>query len=258
MTIFCRLGSAFALGVFLLGGLIQAQPVAPASPEAAAEWARTLPQNGRMQALHGVVAGWADSDPAAAIQWAKNLDEQDQWVLSSVITAWGRKDPVAASRWIMQAPEEPERTEWLQNLGQAWGGKDRTKAAKWGESLKNPEEKAAFFGGIAFSFAMSEPEAGIRWAEALTDPKNRKAGILQALRAWSFLDKPAAEKWVRGLAEGDLKIDAQEVLKNRMVPRRIFNGSAAAAKNRTLSFETPAELAKVANTPLNQIGRAHV
>ena len=72
-----------------------------------------------MQALHGVVAGWADSDPVAAIQWAKNLEAQDQWVLSSVITVWGRKDPSAASRWVMQAPEGPERIEWLQNLGQA-------------------------------------------------------------------------------------------------------------------------------------------
>ena len=205
-----------------------------------------------MQALHGVVAGWADSDPVAAIQWAKNLEAQDQWVLSSVITVWGRKDPSAASRWVMQAPEGPERIEWLQNLGQAWGGKGRTEAAKWGESLKNPEEKAAFFGGIAFSYAMSEPEAGIRWAEALTDPKSRKAGIIQAIRAWSFKDRPAAEKWVTGLAEGDLKKDAQEGLKNRMARRRILTGSAAAAKNPRLSFETPAELTKIASTPLNQ------
>jgi len=245
--------SGFVMGVCLSGFcMAQKEPVAPATPEAAAEWARTLPMNGRGQALHGILAGWADSDPVAAIQWAKNLDEQEKWVVNNVIAVWGRKDPMAASKWVMEIPEGQDKNQSLESLGQAWGAKDRDKAMKWADGLKNLQEKRSFVGGVAFSYAMSEPEAGIRWAEALTEPKIKEASLVQAVRAWSYQDRPAVEKWLAGLPEGDLKKAAEEGLQNRIIRRRMSPSPKATVKKIILNFETPEDLKRLMEASVNQ------
>ena len=232
--------------------MAQKEPVAPATPEAVAEWARTLPSNARRQALHGILVGWAESDPVAAIQWAENLDEQEKWVLSNVISTWGRKDPVAASKWVMEQPGGLDRNQLLESLGQAWGGKDRDQAMKWVDGLKDEQEKAAFVGGVAFSFGMNEPQGAIQWAEKLADPKVKEASLVQAVRAWGYRDRTAVEKWLAGLPEGDLKKAAQEGLKNRIVRRRVANSPATQRKKVVLPFETPAELQRLVEAPVNQ------
>ena len=241
------------MGVSLSGFcMAQKEPVAPATPEAAAEWARTLPSNARRQALHGILVGWAESDPVAAIQWAENLDEQEKWVLSNVISTWGRKDPVAASKWVMEKPGGLDRNQLLESLGQAWGGKDRDQAMKWADGLKDEQEKTAFIGGVAFSFGMNEPNGAIQWAEKLADPKIKEASLVQAVRAWGYRDRTAVEKWLAGLPEGDLKKAAQEGLKNRIVRRRVANSPATQRKKVVLPFETPAELQRLVEAPVNQ------
>ena len=241
------------MGVSLSGFcMAQKEPVAPATPEAAAEWARTLPSNARRQALHGILVGWAESDSLAAIQWAENLDEQEKWVLSNVISTWGRKDPVAASKWVMEQPGGLDRNQLLESLGQAWGGKDRDQAMKWVDGLKDEQEKAAFVGGVAFSFGMNEPQGAIQWAEKLADPKVKEASLVQAVRAWGYRDRTAVEKWLAGLPEGDLKKAAQEGLKNRIVRRRVANSPATQRKKVVLPFETPAELQRLVEAPVNQ------
>jgi len=232
--------------------MAQKEPVAPATPEAVAEWARTLPSNARRQALHGILVGWAESDSLAAIQWAENLDEQEKWVLSNVISTWGRKDPVAASKWVMEQPGGLDRNQLLESLGQAWGGKDRDQAMKWADGLKDEQEKAAFVGGVAFSFGMNEPQGAIQWAEKLADPKIKEASLVQAVRAWGYRDRTAVEKWLAGLPEGDLKKAAQEGLKNRIVRRRVANSPATQRKKVVLPFETPAELQRLVEAPVNQ------
>jgi thiol-disulfide isomerase/thioredoxin len=232
--------------------MAQKEPVAPATPEAVAEWARTLPSNARRQALHGILVGWAESDPVAAIQWAENLDEQEKWVLSNVISTWGRKDPVAASKWVMEKPGGLDRNQLLESLGQAWGGKDRDQALKWADGLKDEQENAAFVGGVAFSFGMNEPQGAIQWAEKLADPKIKEASLVQAVRAWGYRDRTAVEKWLAGLPEGDLKKAAQEGLKNRIVRRRVANSPATQRKKVVLPFETPAELQRLVEAPVNQ------
>ena len=246
----CLIGT---LSCFIFASLpSRAESVAPATPEAAAEWARTLPSNARRQALHGIVVGWAESDPVAAIQWAENLDEQEKWVLSNVISTWGRKDPVAASKWVMEKPSGLDRNQLLESLGKAWGRKDRDQAMKWADGLKDEQEKTAFIGGVAFSFGMNEPNGAIQWAEKLADPKIKEASLVQAVRAWGYRDRTAVEKWLAGLPEGDLKKAAQEGLKNRIVRRRVANSPATQRKKVVLPFETPAELQRLVEAPVNQ------
>lgn len=248
------LGFLLVSAGMLAAGVAQTNKVPPATPEAAAEWARTLPINERMQALHGILAGWAESDPVAAIRWAKNLDEQDKWVINNIIAVWGQKDPGAASKWVLEMPEGEDRNQSLESLGQAWGGHDREGAMKWADGLKNLQEKISFVGGVAFSYGMSEPEKSIRWAQELTEAKIKETSLTQAVRAWSYRDRPSAEKWLSGLPEGDLKKAAQEGLqnRNRIIRRRIVPSAKTTPQKIILNFETPEDLKRLMEAPVNQ------
>ena len=205
----CLIGT---LSCFIFASLpSRAESVAPATPEAAAEWARTLPMNARMQALQGIVAAWAEVDPVAAAKWAKNLTGDEMWVFSSIAGAWVEKDPLAASAWVLEMPEGPQRVRSLESLGQAWGVKSRSDALAWAEKIQTDLDRQAAVGGVIQSWAMQDSAAALKYAEGQTDMKSKEQLLGKVLYGWCFRDRPAAEKWVKELAEGDLK-KAMELL----------------------------------------------
>lgn len=205
-------------------GFAQAKPVAPATPEAAAEWAKTLPPTARSQALHGVMAGWAESEPEAAIRWAKNLGEREEWIVSSVVSVWSRKDPASASRYALEMPEGPQKTRALEQVGQVWGGKNRQEAMDWAGKLQAESNRKAAMGGVVQSWARQDSEAALKFAEAESDAKFREQLLDKVVFGWCFKDRPGAEKWVKELPEGDLKKSMEEALARAPVIRRRAGG----------------------------------
>lgn len=237
--------------------MAQKEPVAPATPEAAAEWARTLPSSGRSQALHGIMAGWAESDPAAAAQWSKNLSENESWVFSSIARAWVEKDPAAASAWVLEMPEGPQRVQSLESIGQAWGAKNRSDAMAWAAKIKPDGDRTAALGGIIQSWAMQNSGAALKYAESQADAALKQQFLGKVLYGWCIRDRPSAEKWVKELPEGELKKSMEESLSRAPVIRRrvlpIPKGEPAEIRKRpTPDVETPPELAKILEAPVNQ------
>jgi len=180
--------------------------------EMAAEWAKNLPQGVRGQALQGIMVGWAETDPAAAIQWAKNLGEQESWIASVVISTWGRKDPAAASKWVMEMTDGPGRVQFLENLGAAWGAKNRTEALGWAEKIESGTDRQAAIAGVVQSWAIQDSQAALNYAEAQGDVKLKEKFLGKAVYGWCFKDRPAAEKWVKNLPDGELKKAMEQVI----------------------------------------------
>jgi len=245
-------------GAGLIGNsLAENKAVAPATPEAAAEWAKSLPAMARSQALHGVMAGWAESEPEAAYKWAKNLGEQDEWIAGNVIGVWSRKDPVSASRFALEMPEGPQKIRAMEQVGQAWGGKNRGEAMAWAEKIKADADRKAAVGGVVQSWAMQDPAAALQFAEGQSDAKLKEQYVGKVIYGWCFKDRPGAEKWVQELPEGDFKksmkeaFDRAPVIRRRVMPIPA-KGASKSSQPIILNFETPAELAKIYDQPLNQ------
>lgn len=211
----------------ILPPVTQSQVAVPATPEAAAEWARTLSPNGRRQALNGIVAAWAEIDPVAAAKWAKNLTGDEMWVVSSIARAWVEKDPLAASAWVLEMPVGPQRVQSLESIGQAWGAKSRSDALVWAEKIQPDLDRQAAVGGVIQSWAMQDSAAALKYAEGQTDMKSKEQLLGKVLYGWCFRDRPAAEKWVKELPEGDLKKAMEESLGRAPVVRRRVASSSA-------------------------------
>ena len=204
-------------------GPIEAQTnkVPPATPEAAAEWAKSLEDGrARSQALNGVVMAWADVDPASAAAWVVQLKDNNDWLVASVAGPWGRKDPRSAASWVEGLSQGPSKTMACQNLGMSWGSSHREDAMAWAEKIQNEEEKQAALGGIARVWAGTDNTAALQWAQSLADEKCKRGMVAQVVSGWGMKDRGAAEKWVADLPEGELKKAAQEALKNPYIIRR--------------------------------------
>lgn len=238
--------SGFVMGVCLSGFcMAQKGPVAPATPEAAAEWAQTLPPNGRNQALHGILAGWAEVDPVAAAKWAKNLTGDEMWVFSSIARAWVEKDPMAASAWVSGMPEGPQRVQSLESIGQAWGAKSRGDALAWAEKIQSDLDRQAAVGGVIQSWARQDSAAALKYAEGQTDMKSKELLLGKVLYGWCFTDRPAAEKWVKELPEGDLKKAMEESIGRAPVIRRRVASASGKSREEKVKVGQEAPLFEV-------------
>ena len=225
--------------------LTQAEPVAPATPEAAAEWARTLPANARTQALHGIVAGWAEMDPIAAAKWSKNLNDDEMWIFSSIARAWVVKDPMAAASWVLEIPEGPHRIQSLMSLGQAWGVNNRSDAMAWAEKIQSDPDRRAALGGVLQSWAMQDSSAALKYAEGQTDQKTKEELLGKVLYGWCLKDRPSAEKWVKELPEGEFKKAIEDSMGRAPIVRRRAGSSSVMSREEKIKVGQEAPLFEV-------------
>jgi len=238
-------------------GFAQAKPVAPATPEAAAEWAMTLPPNTRSQVLQSILTGWAETDLVGATGWARKLREQDLWAVVPVISKWAYLDPQAAAGWVNQMPQGQPKIQALEVLGLGWGNRDRQEAMAWAEKVEPGESRQAAIGGIVQAWAIADVVGARQFAEAETEPNLREKYLGKVIAGWSVKDRRAAEKWVGELPEGSLKRNLEKTMSTAPVIRRRVvpvppAGAGESRKKITLSFETPPEIGKIMDSPLNQ------
>ena len=115
----------------------------------------------RNQALHGIVGGWAEADPAALVQFVMQLpsDAERGSLLSQSLERWVKHDPEAASQWINSHETGPDTDQ-----GAA--------AVATMDSLK--------------------PDLAISWAVSVVNPKLRSETLVTVLRNWVTVDLPAA------------------------------------------------------------------
>jgi hypothetical protein len=132
-------------------------------PEEAAKAASELADpEARKQALHGVVGGWAQAEPAALTQFLTQLPSGgDRGVmLGQALRSWVNLDPEAASRWINSSEMGPDLDEGVASVA---------------------------------TLDSVNPELAINWAESITDEKLRSATLQDVLRNWVTTDFPAAK-----------------------------------------------------------------
>lgn len=217
----------------------------------------TLPQNARSQVLQGILTGWAETDLVAAASWAGKLRGQDIWAVIPIVSKWAYSDPQSAAGWVLQLPEGQPKIQALEVLGLGWGNRDKPGAMAWAEKVEPGENRQAAIGGIVQAWAMRDAAGARQFAEAQTEPNLKEKYLGKVIAGWSSKDRKAAEKWVQELPEGNLKRTLEKTMSTAPVIRRRVvpippTGSNEVRKKITLHFETPPELGKIMESPLNQ------
>ncbi|HUF60809.1 MAG TPA: hypothetical protein VMN36_01930 [Verrucomicrobiales bacterium] len=91
-----------------------------ADPAGALAEAETLDGPQRTEALAGVAMGWAKLDGEAALDWARGLDEileGKDWILRSLLAGWAESNPAAALDHLAIAPPGGSSREFANDTG---------------------------------------------------------------------------------------------------------------------------------------------
>jgi hypothetical protein len=134
-------------------------------PQQAAEAANVITDPAlRNEALHGVVGGWAGSDPAGLTQFLTQLPAGGDRasMLGQALQSWARLDPEAAANWINTREASPDY-----------------------------DEGVAAVAGSSFV----KTDVALGWAESIGDAKLRSETLANVLHNWVLEDLPAAKQY---------------------------------------------------------------
>ena len=135
-------------------------------PDQAAQAAAALTDpTARTEALHGVIGGWAQADPAALTHF---LAEQPAGgdrgsMLGQALQSWVRQDPKAAVAWI----------------------NDHEASSDYDEGV-----------AAVASVNIVKPSQALTWAETISDPHLRSETVAEVLHGWALEDLAAAKQYL--------------------------------------------------------------
>ena len=190
-------------------GFAQAKPVAPATPEAAAEWAKTLPENLRGQTLYGILGGWAGSNPLEAANWWKK-QASDEFVFGgdSIFEAWAKKNAKEALDWIRTSLPDERANQALNGVASGWAEVDPQAAAQW--AYEKEEDKSFLLSSVISRWAdgwgnQGDPSSAKNWCQKLPSG-NKKMTALEALgQSWGYRQPTQALLWMKSLGKPEDK-----------------------------------------------------
>ena len=190
----------------LLAALVRADPLA------AGRFAETNDLGGTHDLiLHRVAQLWAARDTSAALNWAAalgNARERDE-ILTDVFLRIAESDPAEAARTRGRYVTDEKTNAGLEVLAQRWAEKDFPAALDWALSSAASEQRDQLIARMAFVQSQTSPiEAATLVAEKISPGEAQTEAAMAVLHQWASRDLAAAEKWVAGFPESDLRARA--------------------------------------------------
>lgn len=136
----------------------------------------------RLDFLRGVFGVWAESDPEAALAYARrNLAAGmiQTEMISLAVNKWGATNPHDAWVWVSQNLSGPLREQALTDLMIGWTRRDPAGAAAWLASTAVTSQ--ALYAATATTWAEQDRHGALDWADRLKIPHIRSAALTAAV-----------------------------------------------------------------------------
>ncbi len=176
-----------------------AQSWAARDPQAALEWAGSLPAGAeKEEATRRSLDSWANSDPTAAAAHLDSLSDaaEKQKLMGAVTGPWARRDPAGTAEWLTQQPEGKGREEGTRNVMWMWTATDPTAASTWLNEQPSGSSKDEGIVTLANQTFANDPEAAMAWNATISDPLKRGIQLKSGVQNWMKKDEAAARQWV--------------------------------------------------------------
>jgi len=215
---------------------------AQADGPAAAAWAAQLWQEPTYaETLNQVALGWAGSDLAAALDWARTLPEGDSReavalnlayeaartnpakalevgvslasgrqrddLFELAISQWSTGDFSAAVQWVNREELDASlRQRLLAAIAVAVAGQDGAAAATLAATALTPgKEQDRVAVAIVQRWVQNEPELAAAWVAQFPDTAARQTTTQNLVAFWAAQDGEAPANWLQSLPEGTLR-----------------------------------------------------
>jgi len=187
----------------LLPALVRADPLA------AARFAETNDLGGTHDMiLHRVAQIWAAQDTSAALDWATTLSNARERgeILTDVCLQIAESDPAEAVRTRSRHVTDGKPNAGLEALAQRWAEKDFSPALDWALSLDAGAQRDQLIARLAYVQSQTAPfDAATLVVENVPEERAQTEAVITVLHQWALRDLAAAEKWVEGFPESDLR-----------------------------------------------------
>jgi hypothetical protein len=160
------------------------------------------------------LAGWAKSDPAAAVAQSLALSRthSDPSQFANTLANWATMDLAASSAWLLSdVPAGPERVAAAGELGTIFAQQSPETGVTWLAKLNAGSERDAAANSLASEWARTAPADAAKWASSQTASLLEAETIETIGRNFLIKDAPAFEAWRAGLPDGPLKNQLAEV-----------------------------------------------
>ncbi len=171
--------------------------------------------------IHAVRA-WADTDAAAAIQWAVGIP--DERLKNELINAIGNEiataNPRLALSFAGSFSSRDKMAEYVTQIAQGWASRDPSGAGAWASHIEDRKLRDDVQGAIAIEMAQLEPKAAAEYvASQMTEGEAQNRNAITVALRWAYMDPPAAKAWANDFPSGGLR-DAVLKAVNSVADRR--------------------------------------
>jgi hypothetical protein len=160
------------------------------------------------------LAGWAKSDPAAAVteSLALSQSQKDPEQFANTLANWATMDLTASSEWLLtKVPAGAERRAAAEELGTIYAQQSPESGVTWLAKLSAGAERDAAANALATTWSRSGPEAAATWASTQTTSTLTAETVESIGRNFLMKDPPTFQKWRSALPEGPLKNQLADV-----------------------------------------------
>ena len=166
-------------------------------PEAALEWATSLPKNQQTGAYGGVLGTLAATDPQRASTLAVGLPDGDarREVTGQIARAWSEDSPLEAIGWAGTLEGEERQRATAEALG-AWAQSDPQEAAAYVDQLAEDDRSEGMLDRVAGSWARQQPESAARWLGGQAESADKADAMGDVMWNWTVADPEAASTWL--------------------------------------------------------------
>lgn len=171
---------------------------AESDPAAALAWARSLPAGkARDTAEVAIAHTLAQNDPEAAAELFEEAlaTGENTAVAITLADIWSTTDPAAAASWVASMTDGPGKTEAAATLATVWAATDIRAAVAWSESISDADMRRQVISNIGTSWGAIDPYEAFDWLESL--PADLAAdGVTGAMYSWAGSDPVGLRQWI--------------------------------------------------------------
>ncbi len=231
------------------GLLIVTRIWAETDPLAALEWARQhVDSELRRGAEFGIHMVWAQRNRSSAIDSALSLEDNDsrEFLLGHLIYSWGQQDREAALNYLTNGLPEAHRSATLfESVGSGFGRASLDSVLNAAQSIDDIELREGFLGKAAEERLEYDGKA-IALASHLREGPLKNRVFESVMKNWTQFDLEAASDWLGSAQESPSRDVAIQALTSKLVasnPERAIEWAAAIsnAEQREKSIDSLAE-----------------
>ena len=210
-------------------------------PDAALEWAKSVPDNQRSGAYSGVLGtiaatdpqrasamalelpdsdarveiiaqisrSWSENSPGEAIEWSSRLEGEERTrAIGAAVGSWAQTNPRGAAAFLLAQHESERSPEMVKQVASSWARQQPAEAAQWIGDFPEGDGKKGAMGDVMWNWTTVEPEAASAWLLEQPPGESRDEGIGSLARATFDQDPEGALTWAAHMSSDERRLQS--------------------------------------------------